>query len=192
MKRPVKSRLKFFSSLILLWFFIHVFYTCYDGLHNDTGKADVAVVLGNTVYADSSLSRWLKGRMDKALELYREGRVPEIMVSGGKGEYGVNEGDGMKRYLLQHQVPPAAIIVDNNGINTWFTVRDFMAIKGSLHFRSAIVVTSYYHITRTKYSFRKLGFYNVKGVASYARFWQDGYGIVREFFAFYKYVLFYH
>src|SRR5450432_227108 len=97
-----KSRkLKFFISFFIVWLLLHSAYVIYDGLHDYGGKADVAIVLGNSVYADSSLSPWLKGRVDAAVKLYKEGRIKKIFASGGKGEYGVHEGDAMKKYLVE-------------------------------------------------------------------------------------------
>ncbi len=186
-----KNRLKLLAILFLTWFCLHVAYACFDGLHDYEGKADIAIVLGNTVYADSSLSPWLKGRIDKAYKLYMEGRVQKIMVSGGEGEFHVPEGMAMKRYLMAENVPADRIIEDNRGKNTYLTARDFLKLDDSLHFSSAIAVTSFYHITRTKYIIRKLGFKNIYGASSDVYFQNDLYGLLRDFVAFYKYMLFY-
>jgi vancomycin permeability regulator SanA len=188
----LKSRkLKFFISFFIIWLLLHSVYVLYDGVHDRGGKADVAIVLGNAVFADSSLSPWLKGRVDAALKLYYEGRVKKIFASGGKGDYGVHEGDAMKKYLIEKNIPRNDIIADNYGNNSYLTAKDFIALNDSLHFSSAIVVSSFYHITRCKYIIKKLGFKNVQGFASDKYFWQDNYGLFREFFAFYKYALFY-
>jgi vancomycin permeability regulator SanA len=124
-------------------------------------------------------------------QLYRAGRIKRIFVSGGKGEYGVHEGDAMKKYLVRNNISERNIIADNNGNNSYLTAKDFILLNDSLHFNSAIVVSSFYHITRCKYIIKKLGFKNVEGFASDKYFWQDGYGLLREFFAFYKYLIFY-
>ncbi|HXB45556.1 MAG TPA: YdcF family protein [Puia sp.] len=187
-----KSRkLKIFVSLFILWLLLHSAYVIYDGLHDWGGSADVAIVLGNSVFADSTLSPWLQGRVEAALKLYKAGRVKRIFVSGGKGEYGVHEGDAMQKYLVRNNIPQYSIITDNNGNNSYLTAKDFILLNDSLHFNSAIVVSSFYHITRCKYIIKKLGFKNVEGFSSDKYFWQDAYGLLREFFAFYKYVIFY-
>lgn len=191
MKRYKSRKLKFFIGFFIMWFLLHSAYVAYDGLHDNGGKADVAIILGNAVYADSSLSPWLKGRVDAATKLYEEGRVKKIFASGGKGDYGVREGDAMKKYLVDKNVPAKDIIADNKGNNSYLTAKDFIALNDSLHFASAIVVSSFYHITRCKYIIKKLGYKNVEGFASEKYFWNDVYGLFREFFAFYKYVLYY-
>jgi uncharacterized SAM-binding protein YcdF (DUF218 family) len=126
-----------------------------------------------------------------AAALFITGRVKKIFASGGPGEDGVAEGTAMKAYLIKKNIPPDAIIPDNEGRNSYYTAMDFLKLNDSLHFRSAIVVSSYYHLTRAKYIIRKLGYHSVEGVASQKYFWQDGFGMLREFFAFYKYLLYY-
>jgi vancomycin permeability regulator SanA len=191
MNIPLKKWVKYGIGLFLCWFLLHSLYISYDGMHNYKGNADVAIVLGNTVFADSSLSPWLKGRVEKAWQLYFGGRVKKIFVSGGVGEYGVAEGDAMKRWLVGRNVPASDIIADNGGKNTYMTAKDFVKLNDSMHFSSAIVVTSFYHITRSKYIVWKQGFSEVHGVHSDAYFLDDGFKLFREFFAFYKYLIFY-
>ena len=191
MKKQAFKRKYLFIGLLTSWLLVHVIYTAWDGLHPYRGNADVAIVLGNVVNADSSLSPWLKGRVDKAFELYHNGRVKKIFASGGKGEFHVREGDAMRKYLLEKGMNDADIIADNKGENTYLSARNFMELNKRMHFSTAIVVSSFYHLTRAKYIIRKLGFRNIYGVCSGDYFWQDGYGLFREFFAFYKYALFY-
>jgi len=193
-RRASKYRIiRIFFYLLILWFVVHITYVTWDGLHSYKGNADIAIVLGNSVYADSSLTPLVKGRVDKAYQLYRTGHVKRIMVSGGSGkqDYGVSEGKAMKRYLVAAGLPADSIIEDNLGQNTYLTARNFMTVNDSLHFSSAIVVSSFYHITRAKYIIRHLGFRNIYGACSDSFFWKDAVGLIRDFFAYYKYVLLY-
>lgn len=185
------NKLRFFALLFLAWFFLHCLWVVKDGLHDFTGKADVAIVLGNTVFKDGSLSPWLQGRVDEALRLYRNGQVKKIFVSGGIGTSYYPEGDGMRNYLLAQGVPAAAILVDNLGDNSYLTAKNFLTLNRLAHYQSAVVVTSYYHITRTKYIVRELGFRAVGGAYSRYMTVHDWYGLAREFPAFYKYWLVY-
>jgi vancomycin permeability regulator SanA len=181
------------AILAFTWLIVHLVYITIDGLRDHKGSADIAVVLGNKVNGDSSLSPVLQGRVDKAWLLFRQGRVQRIMVSGGRGKKDDNvpEGLAMKRYLLQKGVPAAAIIEDNDGENTYLTSRNFRAVKDSLHLSSVIVVSSFYHITRTKYIFRKQGYNNVYSASSDVFFANDIIGLLREFPALYKYMFYY-
>jgi len=180
-------------GLVVLWIVIHLIYVTLDGISDYKGSADIAVVLGNRVDADSSLSPVLEGRVDKALLLYRQGRVRRIMVSGGKGMKAgkVPEGIAMKRYLVQHGVPADRIIEDNDGENTYLTAEDFRKVNETLHCQSVIVVSTFYHITRCKYIFRKLGIQHVYSASSDVFYANDLVGLLREFPALYKYMLIY-
>jgi vancomycin permeability regulator SanA len=191
MKDRLRKQVWFFGWVLLGWLFLHLVYISWDGLHDDKGKAEVAIILGAPVHKDGTLSPWLKGRVDKAIDLYRHGRVKKIFASGGPGEEPIPEGNAMRTYLLQKDIPDSNIIPDNRGTNTYFTAKDFIQWNDSMHYTSAFIVTSWYHITRSKYIVKKLGFENVQTAASEVYFWKDGIGALREVAAFYKYLLFY-
>ncbi|MCC6373060.1 MAG: YdcF family protein, partial [Bacteroidia bacterium] len=87
-----KQIFKVFFLTLLLWLLGHVIYTISDGLTDENLRADIAVILGNTVKKDGTLSERLKKRMECGLQLYRTGRVKKILVSGGLGKEGHFEG----------------------------------------------------------------------------------------------------
>jgi uncharacterized SAM-binding protein YcdF (DUF218 family) len=195
---PVRRRKigRIVVGILLMWLFLQMVYITIDGLWSYDGSADMAVVLGNRVDADGSLSPVLRGRVDRALALYQQGRVARIMVSGGMGEQGDDpgrypEGLAMKQYLMARGVPSDRIVEDNHGENTYSTAKDFLPVADSLHVHSVIVVSSFYHITRSKYIIRKLGFPNVHSDASRVFYWNDLLGLPRDALAFYKYLLVY-
>ena len=191
----MRKVIRIIGYLLLIWALGHMLYVCIDGLTDYKGTADIAIVLGNRVNPDSSLSPVLKGRVDRALRLYQDGKVQRIMVSGGMGKAedmgGVPEGMAMKRYLVARGVPADKIIEDNNGENTYLTAKDVLPVADSLHLHSAIAVSSFYHLTRTKYILKRVGFANVHSVASREFFWNDLVGLPRDCLAFYKYWLVY-
>lgn len=191
--RPWFKRMAVF---LLAWISIHIIYITIDGLRQYKGNADVAIILGNRVFENDSLSSWLQGRVDAALDLYKAGRVKKIYASGGiskndNDEPLYPEGDAMRKYLLLHGVPAADVIADNEGQNTFLTAKDFIAWNQTHHFTSAIVVSQFYHITRSKYILRKLGFKDVHGVSSIHYTTSDIVGTLREVPAFYKYLVLY-
>jgi len=148
-------------------------------------QADIAVVLGNKVNEDGTLSDRLEKRMECGLDLYRSGRVKKILVSGGLGKEGFFEGDKMKEYLIKNKVPDSVVTVDNYGNNTLATVKNTLKLQDSLEFKSIIVVSQYFHLTRTKMLFRKLHFVNVSSVSPQYFEFRDIYSLLREFVAFY-------
>lgn len=180
-----KQILKLLLTIFLLWFIGHIIYITIDGLHDNEKNADIAVILGNKVNEDGTLSERLEKRLECGLNLYRKHRVKKIIVSGGIGKEGFYEGDKMRDFLIANKVPDTAIIVDNLGNNTRATVINTMKLKDSLNFKSIIVVSQYYHVTRTKMLFRKQGFKNVASVSPNYFEIKDLYSILREFVGYY-------
>jgi vancomycin permeability regulator SanA len=177
--------LKILIYLLLTWFVLHVILICADGFIDNGNKADDAVILGNKVNTDGSLSERLKARVDHGLKLYQNGRVKTLIVSGGLGKEGFYEGDKMKEYLVKNGVPESQILVDNFGDNTEATVRNTLKMKDSTAFNSLIVVSQYFHATRTKMLYRKHGFKNINSSSPTYFEIRDFYSILREFVGYY-------
>jgi vancomycin permeability regulator SanA len=175
----------------ILFFVIHTAIIVTDGMADNVHKADVALVLGNAVRDDSTLSRSLQTRMDKTLELYNRGFFSKIIVSGGTGSNGIPEPYMMKQFLVRRGVPDSAVLMDLQGLNTYMTARNYDSMRKIYNFQSVLVISQFYHITRCKLALRRFGItqnvYSAHGNSYYA---VDGMGCIREFFAFYKYLLF--
>ena len=171
-----------------LWFFVHVAYIVADGLTDEIERADAAVVLGNTVERDGQPSARLTARLEKAVELYEKKLVGVIIVSGGFGAEGFEESDVMRDYLIAKRVPAENIILDRDGYNTYKTAVSTKQIMQANGFRSVTIVSQYFHITRTRLAFEKLGIENIS--AAHADYFElrDAYSIVREFTGFYTYL----
>jgi len=172
------------------WVLVHTLLITWDGLRNSQQRADIAVILGNKVNEDGTLSQRLTQRLACGLALYRSGRVPRLLVSGGLGKEGFYEGTKMRDYLRAHGVPNSAIIVDNAGNNTEQTVRNTARLQPVQHFRSVLVVSQFYHISRTKLLFRQAGFTSVSSASPLYFEWRDIYSLLREFVAYYHALLF--
>lgn len=180
-----KKILKASFSIVLLWFTIHTVYIFYDGLSDDGRKADVALVLGNTVNKDGSLSPRLKARLDCSLTVFKDKRCKYVLVSGGLGKEGHFEGTVMRNYLVEKGIPDSCIIVDNKGNNTEASVINTLKIVKENKFKSVIVVSQYFHVTRTKKLFRERNFKQVSSAAPSYFECREFYLVMREFFAYY-------
>jgi vancomycin permeability regulator SanA len=148
----IVSRLLTLVAVILIFTAIWIVY---DGINDMGTKADCAVVLGAGVLANGQPSEVLRERLDRAIEAYRAHEVPVIIVSGADHVEGHDEASSMAKYLRSHNVPEKAIIEDHEGTNTDATAHDVARIMAQHHFQSVMVVTSYYHITRTKMALRR-------------------------------------
>lgn len=180
---------RFIFVCLAIFFVGHTVYAVIDGLRDTGGNADIAVVLGNKVNKDGTLSPRLEKRLEKALELYRDGRVKMLFVSGGLGNEGHYEGKKMRDYLVANGVPVGHIIVDNKGDSTEATVENLLAMRESLGFNSAISVSQYYHQARIKLIFRRSGFSAIDSASPLYFEVRDLYSITREFAGYYCYLL---
>jgi vancomycin permeability regulator SanA len=183
----MKKTARYGMKLLLGWFLLHTCCIVADGLVDEREKADVGVILGTTVNPDGTLSERLRKRLDKGVQLYRDSLIGLVVVSGGLGKEGFYEGTKMADYLRAQGVPGYKIIIDNAGITTAATARNFRRMN--LKPGSVIVVSQYFHISRTKLAFRNEGYAHVKGIHADYFEARDLYSIIREFFGFYKYLL---
>lgn len=157
------------------------------GLRDDLGKADVALVLGNTVQPDGTPSARLRARLDKTLELYRAGYFPRIIVSGGVGKEGYDEAIVMRDYLIHHDIPADRIITDSAGATTYASAQNTRQIAQQQHFESVFIVSQYFHVPRSRLALQRFGFSTVHSAhANYVEL-RDLYSAPRELFGYLRY-----
>ena len=150
------------------------------GLSDRVPFADVVIVPGNTVYPDGRLSARLQGRLDAALAVYRAGRCRVIFVSGATGVEGVDEAQAMRRYLVAQDVPADRVIVDSAGYNTEATARNAAAVMRVRGYRSALAVSQFFHIVRTRALLERHGVKVVGHAHADYYEWRDAYSLLRE------------
>jgi vancomycin permeability regulator SanA len=175
--------------LFLLWLLIHSIIITIDGLNDNIKKADCILILGNTVNKDGTLSHRLQSRVDKGYELYAKKIAPKIIVSGGLGKEGYYEALEMKKYLLRKGVNDYNIIMDDEGLTTYETMVNYVPIAKENNFNSVIVVSQFYHLTRSRKMIKSLGVKNVYTAHSNYFEARDFYSVLREFVAYYGFCL---
>lgn len=155
-------------------------YITLFGLYDVTPKSDLIVVLGNEVNADGSLSPRLRARMDKAIQLFNDGKGRWLFVSGAVGAAGVEESSAMKLYATSKGVPADRIITDPEGINTDATAKNAVAFLSTSKLHSAILVSQYFHLARTDLAFRQHGATELGHAHAEYHEWRDVYSTLRE------------
>jgi uncharacterized SAM-binding protein YcdF (DUF218 family) len=120
--------------------------------------ADTAVVFGARVYGDGQMSMALRDRVQRACELYRDGRVSMLIMSGGPGDGAVHETEAMRAFALRSGVPAEAIWMDRNGLDTLATTQNSLKlIRQNRGFGRLIAVSEFYHLPRIKFTYQALG-----------------------------------
>ncbi|BCX48803.1 vancomycin high temperature exclusion protein [Haloferula helveola] len=178
------------GAVLFLFVFIALALLVSSGLNDKIGHADVALVLGNKVSPDGEPSPRLKARLDKAVELYREGWFPLILVSGGTGKEGYPEGTAMKRYLVASGIPEAAVVVDDDGVDIWASATHTARLIKERELESVFVISQFYHVPRSRLALSKFGIEPV--YTAHASFFEprDVYSTLRELPAYLKYLFF--
>ena len=115
---------------------------------------DAIVVLGAGLRADGTPSNMLEDRLKGAIELYKKGIAPKIIVSGDCTDEYYDEVSAMQKYCIDNGVSENDIIRDDNGFSTYETMDN---VVNKMGYKKIIVVTQKYHIYRSVYIARQMG-----------------------------------
>ncbi|MFM1843160.1 MAG: hypothetical protein RLZZ490_1902 [Cyanobacteriota bacterium] len=130
-------------------------------------NAPAIVVLGGGLYAESYPRQFPEvaeggDRPIYAAQLYQEGKAPLIIASGGRipwwGDEQGSEAADMAQLMERLGVPTTAIIEEGNSLNTRQNAINTKSILDNRKIDTIILVTSGYHMPRSKRIFEKLGF----------------------------------
>lgn len=131
-------------------------YPLYDAQHYPV--ADAIVVLGGDFkskhFAEASCgARTLYSkRVDFGYALYRAGRAPTMLLSGGDGE-----AQSMARQLVCNGIPISALTLETRSINTRQNATNTKLLLQDMGARRILLVTSPIHMPRASESFRRIG-----------------------------------
>lgn len=120
----------------------------------NTPPAKVAIVFGAGLWRDGRPTAVLRDRVSKAAELYFNGKVEKLLMSGDNSTADYNEPGAMRDYALELGIPVDAIVLDYAGRRTYDTcyrAREIFSVT------EAILVTQSFHLPRALYVCNKLG-----------------------------------
>lgn len=145
----------------------------------DAPARQVAVVFGAGLW-DGKPSPYLANRLRAAAELYRDGKVRVVLVTGDNSRVEYDEPDAMRTFLVGHGVPDSRIVSDFAGFDTWDSCVRARKIFGV---ERAVLVTQGFHVRRAIALCRAAGIdvYGVGVDAVHDATWY--YGGTREVFA---------
>jgi vancomycin permeability regulator SanA len=113
----------------------------------------VALVLGAGIEG-SAPSPFLVGRLDVAVQLFRQGKIKVVLVSGDNSRTNYDEPAVMRDYLVEHGVPVQKIVVDDAGFDTWDSCVRAKKIFGV---DRATVISQKFHLPRAVALCRRAG-----------------------------------
>ena len=117
-------------------------------------QAQVALVFGAGLRRDGSPTAVLRDRVQAAVELYRQGKVQKLLMSGDNSYIYYNEPGAMREFALALGVPEEDIVLDYAGRRTYDSCVRARVIFGV---DKAILVTQPFHLPRAAYICRAIG-----------------------------------
>jgi uncharacterized SAM-binding protein YcdF (DUF218 family) len=127
------------------------------GRRDEARPASAIVVLGAAQYVGRP-SPVLRARLDHAIELWRAGLAPRMIVTGGRGDGDTtSEAAVSRRYALRRGVPDSAIVLENTGRTTRESLQGVAAIMRGQSKRDVILVSDPFHMLRLSILARRFG-----------------------------------
>lgn len=114
----------------------------------------VAIVFGAGLTRDGLPTPVLRDRVKAAADLYFEGKVQKLLMSGDNRFENYNEPQAMWEYAIQLGVPSEDIVQDFAGRRTYDTCYRARHIFGV---ENAILVTQRFHLPRALYLCKNIG-----------------------------------
>lgn len=111
-------------------------------------KSDVAIILGASTY-NGEVSPVYKERINHGIDLYNEGYVDKLIVTGGMGAGNdISDAESVKNYAVICGIPENDILVENESSITQENLENSKAIMDENDLKTAIIVSDPLHMRR--------------------------------------------
>ena len=134
----------------------------YSAISDENEKVDYLVILGAGLW-DSQPSPTLRRRLEKGIEYLNNHPGSKVVVSGGLGaNEEISEAEAMMVFLMGSGIEEERIIREDRSTNSFENLTFTKEILDSLYdgqgVNEIIIVTSEFHLFRTKMLARRIGF----------------------------------
>ncbi len=145
------------AGLVVAYLLFNFAQVWWASRQNQARPAQAIVVLGAAQY-NGVPSPDLRARLDQALLLWRAGLAPVVVVTGGK-EPGdaYTEGTAGATYLEASGVPPADVVAEGTGRNSWQSLVAAASMLGGRHAIRVLLVSDPFHDKRIALMAGELG-----------------------------------
>jgi SanA protein len=125
---------------ILQWHYGHAISSAEEAPNRPT-----AIVFGAGLRRDGRPTAVLADRVSTAVQLYNDGKVDNLLMSGSANSHGHNEAHAMGDLARSMGVPSSAILIDTAGDRTYLTC---LNARDKFNVSSALLVTQEFHLPR--------------------------------------------
>lgn len=139
---------------------------------DDIQKNKVGLVLGTSKYLrDGRTNLFFLYRVQAAVELYNQGKIDYILVSGDNGHVSYNEPKEFRKELIKRGIPKEKIYLDYAGFRT---LDSMVRAKEVFGLEEVTVISQQFHNERAIYIAKKNGLeaigFNAQDVQGYSGF----------------------
>lgn len=144
-------------ALVVFYFLFTFAQVWWSARQDDRRQSDAIVVLGAAQF-DGKPSSVLAARLDHAIELYKEGVAPVIVVTGG-GQPGdrFTEATSAANYLSEHDIPNSAILRETTSRSSWQSLAASARILNERGLDRVVLVSDPFHSERIRRTAEELG-----------------------------------
>jgi uncharacterized SAM-binding protein YcdF (DUF218 family) len=136
---------------VITAYFGVTFVQVWAAARRDNAQAAGAIVVLGAAQYNGVPSPALRVRLDHALELYRDGVAPVIVLTGGRrGDDPFTEAGVGFVYLRAAGIPESALRLENQGTNTWESLAAAARFLQAEGIRDVVLVSSPYHSLRVE------------------------------------------
>ena len=133
---------------------------------------NVGLLLGTSKYLRNGKSnQYFSNRISATVQLYKAGKIKNIVISGDNSKKNYNEPEDMKNELIKHGIPENRIYLDFAGFRTYDSVFRMKEIFGQDKFT---IISQEFHNQRAVYIANSLNLdaigFNAKDVNAYNGF----------------------
>jgi SanA protein len=153
----------------------------YSSVSETPNGNKIALLLGTSRYTvRGTANLYFEYRINAAVDLYRQGKIKHIIVSGDNKAESYNEPKEMQKALMEKGIPESVITLDYAGFRTLDSVIRCKKVFGQNKF---IIVSQRFHVERALFIADK---YNIDAIGFAAKDPSGNYSTktkVREIFA---------
>jgi uncharacterized SAM-binding protein YcdF (DUF218 family) len=132
-------------AVLLVLYFGVTFLQIWLRGHEHTTKTAQAILVFGTTEDNGTPSPELKTRLHQALELYRAGRAPWVVVTGGRRPGDVYTEAGVSATYLEDHGVSTSHVLEGGGSDTWQNVATVIGSLRRHHITTVITVTDPFH-----------------------------------------------
>ena len=146
----------------------------------EINNADCIIILGCGVKFNGQPSMMLADRLERGIDLYKQGVAPKIIMSGDHGQIEYDEVNTMKQFAIDKNIPSEDVFMDHAGFSTY---ESMYRAKEIFKAQSIVIVSQEYHLYRAIYIAEKLGIEAYGVNADYRLYGGEKYREEREILA---------